>query len=91
MKRYVIERNIPGIGKLGPDELKALSRKSNDAVKELPGQIQWLHSHIAPDGTFCVYLAESESVVREHSRLAGFPITRVNEIVTIIDPMTAYS
>lgn len=91
MKRYVIERHIPGVGGLSAAHLKALATTSNTAVAKLSGQIQWLHSHVAADNTFCVYLAESESAVREHSQLAGFPITRVNEIVTIIDPMTPFS
>ena len=91
MKRYVVERQIAGVGSLGPAQLKAVAAASNTAVAELSGQIQWLHSHIAADNTFCAYLAQSEDSVCEHSRLAGFPITRVNEIVTIIDPMTAYS
>ncbi len=91
MKRYVIERHIPGVGSLGAAELKGLSATSNAAVAKLAPHIQWIHSHIAADNTFCIYLADSEARVREHSRLAGFPITRVNEIVTIIDPMTAES
>ncbi|HET7849733.1 MAG TPA: DUF4242 domain-containing protein [Pseudolabrys sp.] len=91
MKRYVVERYIPNVGSLSAAQLKAVAETSNTAVAELPGQIQWLHSHIAADNTFCVYLAESEIIVREHSRLAGFPITKVNEIVTIIDPMTGFS
>ncbi len=91
MKRYVIERHIPGIGSLNAAQLKALAATSNAAVTKLSGQVQWMHSHIAADNTFCIYLGESEDAVREHSRLADFPITRVNEIVTIIDPMTAFS
>ena len=91
MKRYVIERHIPGVGSLSAAQLKGLAATSNAAVAKLSGQVQWLHSHIAADNTFCVYLGESEASVREHSRLAGFPITRVNEIATIIDPMTAFS
>jgi len=91
MKRYVIERHIPGVGSLSRVELKALSATSNGAVAKLAPHIQWLHSHIAANNTFCVYLGDSEQRIREHSRLAGFPITRVNEIVTIIDPMTAES
>ena len=79
------------MGSLSPAQLKAVAAASNTAVVELLGQIQWLYSHIAADNTFCVYLAQNEDSVREHSRLAGFPITRVNEIVTIIDPMTAYT
>jgi hypothetical protein len=91
MKRYVIERYIPGVGSLAPAALKTLAAASNDAVTKLAGKVQWLHSHVAADNTFCVYLGDSEASLREHSRLAGFPITRVNEIVTIIDPMTAQS
>lgn len=91
MKRYVVERHIPGVGSLSPMQLSAVAAASNAAVAKLCGQIQWLHSHVAANNTFCVYFADSEVAVREHSRLADFPITRVNEIVTIIDPMTAFS
>jgi len=91
MKRYLIERHIPGVGSLSRTQLKDLAATSNGAVTKLSGQVQWVQSHIAADNTFCVYLAESEERVREHSRLAGFPITKVNEVVTVIDPMTAYS
>jgi hypothetical protein len=91
MKRFVIERHIPTVGNLSGSQLQTLAANSNAAVLKLPGQIQWLHSHIAKDNTFCVYLAESEAVVREHSRLAGFPISKVNEIGKIIDPMTAFA
>jgi len=91
MKRYLIERHIPGVGSLSRTQLKDLAATSNGAVTKLSGQVQWVQSHIAADNTFCVYLAESEERVREHSRLAGFPITKVNEVVTVLDPMTAYS
>jgi hypothetical protein len=89
MKRYLIERHIPGVGGLSLAQLKALAATSNDAIAKLSGQVQWVHSHIAADNTFCIYLADSEDLIREHSRLAGFPITRVNEVVTVIDPTTA--
>ncbi len=91
MKRYVIERDIPKVGSLGVAQLKELAAASNGAVAELSGKVQWVQSYIAADRTFCVYLGESESLVREHSRLAGFPITKINEIATVIDPMTAYT
>ena len=91
MKRYVIERDIPGVGSLNRAQLKELAATSNGALAKLSGKAQWVHSYIAADGTFCIYLAESEALVREHSRLAGFPITMVTEVPTIIDPMTAYS
>ncbi|HEX2538660.1 MAG TPA: DUF4242 domain-containing protein [Pseudolabrys sp.] len=91
MKRFVIERHIPGVGHLNAAQYKELAATSNAAVAKLAGQVQWMHSHIAADNTFCVYLGLSEDLIREHSRLAGFPITRVNEVVTVIDPMTAFS
>jgi Protein of unknown function (DUF4242) len=91
MKRYLIERDIPGVGSLTAAQYKPLAATSNAAIAKLAGSVQWLRSCIAADNTFCIYLAESEDRVREHSRLAGFPITRVNEIITVIDPMTAYS
>lgn len=91
MKRFVIERHIPGVGSLDPARRKGLAAASNAAVAKLRGQVQWMHSHVAADNTFCVYLGLSEDVIREHSRLAGFPITRVNEIVTVLDPMTEHS
>jgi len=91
MKRYLIERHIPGVGNLSQAQFKQLAATSNAAVAKLSGTVQWVQSYIAADNTFCVYLAESEERVREHSRLAGFPITKVNETVTIIDPLTAYS
>ena len=91
MKRYLIERHIPGVGSLSRTQLKDLAATSNGAVARLSPQVQWVQSYITADNTFCVYLAENEDRVREHSRLAGFPITKVNEVVTIIDPMTASS
>ncbi len=91
MRRYVIERNIPGVGSLSQAQLKELAVASNSAVAKLSGAVQWVQSYIAADKTFCIYLAESEERVREHSRIAGFPITKVNETVTVIDPLTAYS
>jgi hypothetical protein len=91
MKRYLIERHIPGVGGLTPAQYKDLAATSNRAVAKLAGAVQWVQSYIAADNTFCIYLAESEQQVREHSRIAGFPITRINETITVIDPLTAYS
>jgi hypothetical protein len=76
MKRYLIERDIPSVGSLSREQLKGLAVTSNDALVKLSGKVQWVHSYIAADRSFCAYLAESEVLVREHSRLAGFPITR---------------
>lgn len=89
MKRYVIEREIPKVGALTADELQAAAAKSNEALAELGGKAQWVHSYVAADKTFCVYLAEDEAAVREHARISGFPASKVTEISGVIDPMTA--
>ena len=91
MKRYMIERDIPNIGRHTRAQLKEIAATSNSVLYRLGGKVQWVHSYIAADKTFCVYLAESELLVREHSRLAGFPITKITEVPTVIDPMTGFS
>lgn len=90
MKRYVIEREIPGIGAASEADLGTAARTSNDALARTPG-VQWEHSYVVADKTFCIYLAESEDRIREHARLSGFPATRITEVVTIIDPTTEAS
>jgi hypothetical protein len=89
MKRYLIERDIPGVGKLGRDELKGVAAKSNGALAKLSGRAQWLQSYFVDDKTFCVYLAENEAVIREHARLSGFPANVITEVKAVIDPTTA--
>ncbi len=89
MKRYVIEREIPGVGGLGGKELKEAAATSNAALAQLSGKAQWVQSFVVDDKTFCIYLADSESAVKEHARLSGFPASKVTEVRTIIDPMTA--
>lgn len=89
MKRYVIERNLPGVGAMSPEQLKAAATTSNAALAKLAGQVQWVESFVADDKTFCIYLAESEAAVRDHAALSGFPATKITEVKTIIDPMTA--
>jgi len=91
MKRYVIERNIPGVGHLNREQLKDAAATSNGALAKLPGQVQWVHSYVTDEKTFCVYLAENENAVHEHARLSGFPATKVTEVRNIIDPMTETS
>ena len=90
MKRYVIERDIPGVGKLDRKQLKDISAKSVNVLAKMSG-IQWVQSYIAADKTFCVYLAENEDLIREHARLAEFPVTKITVALTVIDPMTAFS
>ena len=89
MKRYVIERDLPGVGGLNAKQLKDAATTSNTALAKLTGKVQWVQSYVVDDKTFCVYLAESEAAVQEHARLSGFPATKVSEVRTIIDPMTA--
>jgi len=91
MKRYLIERDIPKVGSLSREEYRGLAATSNAALAKLSGKVQWVRSHISGDKTFCIYLAESEPLVREHSRIAGFPVTKVTEVPVVIGPMTAYS
>jgi Protein of unknown function (DUF4242) len=89
MKRYVIERSIPGVGKLSPEQLKVAAATSNVALAKLPGKVQWEHSYVVDDKTFCIYLAENEAAVKEHAQLSGFPANKITEVCTIIDPLTA--
>lgn len=89
MPQYLIERNIPGAGKLTSAELKGISQKSCSVLNELGPQIQWVHSYVTGDQIYCVYRAPNEEMVREHARLGGFPANRVSEIRTTIDPTTA--
>jgi hypothetical protein len=91
MKRYVIERDLPGVGSLNREQLKDAAATSNSALAKLSGKAQWLQSFVVDDKTFCIYLADGEASVREHARLSGFPASKVTEVRTVIDPMTAMS
>jgi uncharacterized protein DUF4242 len=88
MKRYLIERDIPGVGSLDAGQLKGAAAQSNAALAQLSG-VEWVESFVASDKTFCVYLADDESVINEHARLSGFPATRITEIGGVISPATA--
>ena len=89
MPRYVIEREIPGAGKLSPQELQAISQKSCSVLDQLGPRIQWVQSFVTGDKIYCVYIAPSEQMVREHARQGGFPANSVAEVKAIIDPTTA--
>ncbi len=91
MQRYVIMRDIPAVGRLTRRQLRDLAATSNGAIARLAGRIQWVQSLVAADGTFCLYLGDGEDVLREHSRLAGFPITKIVEVPELIDPLTAFA
>jgi hypothetical protein len=89
MKRYVIERDIAGIGEFSPTELCGAARASNQALATIGSRIQWQHSYVAGEKTFCIYLAETEDDIRRHSELSGIPFSKVTEVPQIIDPLTA--
>jgi hypothetical protein len=91
MRKYVIERSIPGAGKLSLQELSSVSGKSNSVLRELGPDIQWLHSYVTPDKIYCVYIAKNSELVREHAKRGGFPADVVNEVRAIIDPTTEES
>ncbi len=89
MPKYLIERNIPGAGKLTADQLKGISQTSCGVLSKMGPQIQWVHSYVTGDKIYCVYIAPNEEMVREHASQGGFPANVVTEISTIIDPATA--
>ena len=89
MPKYVIERDVSGVGKLSPAELHAISQKSCGVLRNLGPQIQWLHSYVTPDKIYCIYIAPNEELVREHARQGGFPANRISEVKSVIDPTTA--
>ena len=89
MKKYVIEREIPKIGMLNAEQLRASAAKSCEALDQLGADIQWLESFVAADKTFCVYLAKDEQIIKRHAELSGFPATTITEISTNIGPTTA--
>ena len=91
MKRFLIERDLPGVGQLNGQQLKEASTTSNAALTKLAGKVQWVQSYVVEDKTFCIYLADHESSVYEHADLSGFPASKVTEVRGVIGPMTAVS
>jgi hypothetical protein len=91
MPRFVIERELPGAGKLSPAELQAISQRSVNVLQSLGPTIQWVHSYVTDDKIYCVYNAPSREIVLEHARCGGFPANRVSAVSAIIDPVTAES
>jgi hypothetical protein len=89
MPKYLIERDLPGAGKLSPADLHGISQKSCGVLKELGPRIQWLESYVTADKIYCIYIAPNEEMVRQHAQQGGFPANRISEIKTIIDPTTA--
>lgn len=89
MPKYLIEREIPGAGKLTQEELRAISQKSCSVLNRLGPRIQWVESYVTDDKVYCVYVAPDEAMVRQHAEEGGFPANRISEIKSVIDPTTA--
>jgi hypothetical protein len=89
MKKFVVERNLPGAGNLSPAELQTISQTSCEAISEMGKPYHWVQSFITNDKIYCVHIAESEEVIREHAKKGRFPVHSVNEVKSIIDPITA--
>lgn len=89
MPKYVIEREIPGAGKMSPEELKAASQTSCGVLAKMGSDIQWINSFVTADKIYCVYIAPNEEMVREHAKQGGFPANAVSQVFAVIDPTTA--
>ena len=89
MPRYVIERNLPGAGRLSPEQVRAVAQKSCSVLRELGSDIQWVESFVTDDKIYCVYIAPSEDAIRRHAQMGGFPANRISQIRTMIDPTTS--
>jgi hypothetical protein len=89
MPKFIIEREVPGAGSLTPEQLKAISQTSCGVLSKMGPSIQWVHSYVAGDKIYCVYIAPNEEIIREHTSQGGFPANRVTEVAAIIDPTTA--
>jgi len=89
MPKYVIERELPGAGKLTQDELHAVSQKSSDVLNHLGPQIQWIESYVTDDKIYCIYRAPSEELIRQHAKEGGFPANKISQVRSVIDPSTA--
>ena len=91
MPKYVIERDIPGIGNSTPDQFSAISKKSCSVLFQMGPRIQWLHSYVTADKIYCVYNAPDEETIRDHAKQGGFPANRIAQVTLVIDPTTAES
>jgi hypothetical protein len=89
MPKYVIERELPGAGKLSREQLQAVAQKSNGVIDTLGKNIQWVHSYVVDDKLYCVYNADSPKIIEEHARCGGFPANRISRVRAIMDPTTA--
>jgi hypothetical protein len=88
LRRYMIERDIPRVGTFEREQLRQAAGKSNEVLRQLGPDIQWVESYVAGDKTFCVYLAKDEAIIKKHAEISGFPASKVTEISKTIDPTT---
>lgn len=88
LRKFIIERDIPKVGTLEREQLRAAAAKSNEALSQLAPNIQWVESYVADNKTFCVYLANDEAVIRKHAEISGFPASKITEVKKMIDPTT---
>lgn len=89
MKRFVIEREMPSVGTLEREQMRAAAEKSNAVLRQLGPDIQWIESHVTQDKIYCVYLAKDVALIRKHADISGFPANKISEVKRVIDPTTA--
>jgi methionine synthase I (cobalamin-dependent) len=90
MQKFLIERHIPGAGKMSMSDIRTVARKSVNVLADLGVDIQWVESYLSGDKIYCIYLAADEELIREHSRLTGIPVSAVSEVSRVIDPTVAF-
>jgi len=88
LRKFIIERDIPAVGSLEREQLRGAAAKSNETLRQLGPDIQWVESYVADNKTFCVYLAKDESIINKHAEVSGFPATKITEVRKMIDPTT---
>ncbi len=91
LRRFIIEREIPKVGSFEREQLRAAAAKSNEVLRQLAPDIQWIESYVAENKTFCVYLAKDEGVIRRHAEISGFPASKITEVRKMIDPTTEHA
>ena len=91
LRKFIIERDIPKVGTFEREQLRGAAKKSNEVLRQLGPDIQWVESYVADDKTFCVYFAKDEEIIRRHAEISGFPATKITEVRKMIDPITERS
>ena len=89
LRKFIIERDIPKVGTFEREQLRGAAQKSNEVLRQLGPDIQWVESYVAGDKTFCVYMAKDEAIIRKHAEISGFPASKITEVRKMIDPTTA--